>query len=129
MSPPPSDDESPTLFDRPTHEILLVLGSLLAIFLGAIFLSVAVLGEEAARRQDALVAGLTNYAIVDVVLGFLLLVSLAVLRRSRTTGALMALVSAILLIVLGGTAGIVGGLFGLVGALIALLPAYKSLLP
>lgn len=130
MTPPPEDADAATLFDRPAHEILLVLGGFLAILLAAIFLGVAVLAEDANQRADTFIRGLTNYAVVDVVLGFLLLVSLTIMSRSsRTTGALLALVSSIVLVVLGGTAGIVGGLFGVVGAMIALLPAYKNLLP
>lgn len=122
MSPPEEADEPVTLFERPAHEMLLVLGSLLAVLLGSVFFVLSVLGETSA--VDALPA-----ALVDVVLGVLLLVALPVLRRRRINGALLALVSSILLIALGGLAGVIGGLFGLVGGLIALLPAYKDFLP
>ncbi|MCJ2519553.1 MAG: hypothetical protein LN412_01205 [Candidatus Thermoplasmatota archaeon] len=114
-------DGGQRLTEMPAKDMLLVLGSLLAIVLAPIFfiLEVAIGGLG--------LSGL-GAVIVDIVIGFLMLVSVGVMRRNRVNGILLALISAVLLIALGGAAGIIGGLFGLVGGLIALATSYKLFL-
>lgn len=104
--------------EMPAREMLLVLGSLLAIILGPIFfvLELAIKG---------LGLGEFTAVIVDVVIGFVMLLSVSVMRRKLMNGLLLALISAVILIALGGLAGAIGGFFGLVGALITLAMHYK----
>ncbi len=114
-------EEGQRLLQMPARELLLVLGSILAIVLGPLFfiLEVAIGGFG--------LGGLTA-VIIAVVLGFLMLVSVGVMRRTLLTGLLLALISSVLLIGLGGTGGLIGGLFGLVGSLLTLATHYQEFL-
>ncbi len=101
------------LTELPAKEMLLVLGGFLALILAPI------LFVTNFALQGVGLSGL-SVVVVDIVLGFLMLISVGVMRRQQMNGLLLATISAILLIALGGVAGIIGGLFGLVGGLIGL---------
>jgi hypothetical protein len=95
------------------REMLLVVGSLLAVVLGPLFFVMELAIEGFGTK------GLTA-AVVNVVIGLLMLLSVGLIRRGVANGIPLAIISAIILIVLGGMAGFIGGLFGLVGALLVL---------
>lgn len=113
-------DGGTPLMERPTHEMLLGLGGLLAIFLGPLFFVL-----EIAFRGFGL--GGVTAVVVNVVFGFLLLASVGVLRRSLLSGLVLAFVCSLVLF-LGGIAGAIGGLFGLVGSGLIFLANYEKLL-
>jgi hypothetical protein len=101
--------------------MLIVVGSLLAIALGPLFFVLELAIEGLGARGLSAV-------IVDVVIGFLMLVSVPLIRRRAMNGIPLAIVSAIILMALGGVAGVIGGLFGLAGSLLALIGRYKTFL-
>lgn len=103
------------------REMLIVVGSLLAIALGPLFFVLELAIEGLGARGLSAV-------IVDVVIGFLMLVSVPLIRRRAMNGIPLAIVSAIILMALGGVAGVIGGLFGLAGSLLALIGRYKTFL-
>lgn len=90
---------------------LLFLGGILAVVLGPTFFLLRTPIPEIRLWGLPVV-------IVDVVLGAIVLVASGEIRKNPTTALLLALVSSIILLVLGGDAGFIGGLFGLVGALV-----------
>lgn len=115
------DDGGRALAEMPAKEMLLLLGGVLALTLGPTFFVLSLAMEGLGLPGVAA-------ALVDVVLGFLLLLSVGVMRRSRPNGVLLGLISSVLLIAMGGVAGVIGGLFGLVGSIIAFVTSYEGLL-
>lgn len=122
MSPSsPEPDEEPRLGDIPTRDLLVGLGGILALLLGPL---VFLLGIPFGFFGF----GAAVAALVSVVFGFLLVVSVNVMRRNLLNGLILAGLSSLILLGLGGIAGVVGGLFGLVGSLYAFVRGYTNLL-
>ncbi len=90
---------------------LILVGGILAIALSPTLLVIQTPLDQIQLRSLSAV-------VVDIVLGAILLLAVGKFRESQVTGILLALVSSIGLLALGGTAGRIGGLFGIVGALV-----------
>jgi hypothetical protein len=114
------------------HELLLMLGGVLAILL-----TLATYGITWATPpgipQNQYAAAATAM-IINVVLGGALWVSSAITRKNLMNGAIVAGVVSVILIVFGGQAGTIGGsqagtIGGAVGIVGAILAAAKPYLP
>lgn len=66
--------------------------------------------------------------VIDVVLGFILIIAARTGRESRLTAILLSLVASVALFALGSEAGLIGGLFGIVGSLVAAAPIIQDFL-
>ncbi|MCI4371410.1 MAG: hypothetical protein L3J78_02050 [Thermoplasmata archaeon] len=104
------------------HELLLMLGGLLAVLL-----SVATHGIQWAtppgipQSQYGTVA---TALIINVVLGAALWASAAIVRKNLMNGALVAGVISVILIYFGGQPGTIGGVIGILGAILAAAKPY-----
>src|SRR5437016_10938030 len=104
------------------HELLLMLGGLLAVLL-----TLAKYGIQWAT-PPGIASG--NYAtvatalVINVVLGGALWVSSAISRKNLMNGAIVAGVISIILIYYGGQSGQIGGVVGIFGAILAAAKPY-----
>src|SRR5438309_7210462 len=104
------------------HELLLMLGGLLAVLL-----TLAKYGIQWAT-PPGIASG--NYAtvatalVINVVLGGALWVSSAISRKNLMNGAIVAAVISIILIYYGGQSGQIGGVVGIFGAILAAAKPY-----
>src|SRR3989442_1660814 len=89
------------------HELLLMLGGVLAILL-----SVAIYGIQAANQgiQPSQYGAVATTVVINVVLGGALWASAAITRKNLMNGAIVAGVISIILIYFGGQPGTIGGL-------------------
>jgi hypothetical protein len=106
------------------HELLLMLGGVLAILL-----TLATYGITWATPPGIaqnLYAATATAMIINVVLGGALWVSSAITRKNLMNGAIVAGVVSVILIVFGGgtQAGTIGGAVGIVGAILAAAKPY-----
>src|SRR2546426_2825051 len=103
------------------HELLLMLGGLLAILL-----SVAIYQVEAGIQGFKLseVHACALPIVLNVVLGGALLASAAITRKNLMNGAIVAGVISIVLIYFGGRPGQIGGIVGILGAILAAAKPY-----
>src|SRR5439155_7094600 len=104
------------------HELLLMLGGVLAILLSA-----AVYGIPWATppgipaNQDT---DVVTIVVVNVVLGGSLWVAAAMTRKNLMNGAIVAALVGVLLAYYGGPAGQIGGVVGILGAILAAAKPY-----
>src|SRR2546422_5580859 len=105
------------------HELLLILGGLLALLLTLATYGIQWLTTGIPQSQYATV---TTAVIINVVLGGALWASAAITRKNLMNGAIVAGVISIILIYFGGRPGPIGGLVGILGASLA---AAKTPLP
>jgi len=103
------------------HELLLMLGGLLAILL-----SVAIYGIQAANQgiQQSQYSAVATTLVINVVLGAALWASAAITRKNLMNGAIVAGVISIILIYFGGRPGQIGGIVGILGAILAAAKPY-----
>src|SRR2546421_12073446 len=104
------------------HELLLMLGGVLAILL-----SPAIYGIPWATPPGIPANQLTNVVtilVVNVVLGGSLWVSAAMTRKNLMNGAIVAAVIGVLLAYYGGAPGQIGGVVGILGAILAAAKPY-----
>jgi uncharacterized membrane protein YhhN len=99
------------------HELLMFLGGLLAILLGAIFFVIEWSRGIPSTRLWSTVLVL----VVDVVLGAFLWITFLVAKRNVMNAGIMAVVVSIILMAFGQTPGIIGGVAGLLGGLLAIV--------
>src|SRR3989442_13734750 len=104
------------------HELLLMLGGVLAILLSA-----AIYGIPSATPPGIPAHQLTNVVTivaVNIVLGGSLWVAAAMTRKNLMNGAIVAVGIGVLLAYYGGTAGQIGGVVGILGAILAAAKPY-----
>ncbi len=110
------------------HELLLMLGGLLALLLtlatyGIQWLTTGIPQNQYATVTTA-VATVTTAVIINVVLGGALWASSAITRKNLMNGAIVAGVISIILIYFGGRPGQIGGIVGILGAILAAAKPY-----
>lgn len=103
------------LAGKQPHELLLLLGSALALLLSVVLYAIQWSQGIAANQ----LSGVTTIFVVNVVLGCALWISSMIVRKNLTNGAIMAGVVSLILIAFGGQSGLIGGLVGLLGAVLA----------
>ena len=103
------------------HELLLMLGGVLAVLL-----SVAIYGVQWANQgiPQSQYGNVASTIIINVVLGGALWASAAITRKNLMNGALVAGVISIILIWYGGQPGTIGGVVGILGAIVAAAKPY-----
>src|SRR5436309_4915657 len=103
------------------HELLLMLGGVLAILL-----SVAIYGIQAANQgiQPSQYGTVATTIVINVVLGGALWASAAITRKNLMNGAIVAGVISIILIYFAGQPGTIGGVVGILGAILAAAKPY-----
>ena len=103
------------------HELLLMLGGVLAILL-----SVAIYGIQAANQgiPASQYGTVATTIVINVVLGGALLASAAITRKNLMNGAIVAGVISMILIYFGGQPGTIGGVVGILGAILAAAKPY-----
>jgi len=110
------------LGSKQPHELLLMLGGLLAVLLTLAMYGIQwVTTPGIAQSQYATVA---TAVILNVVLGAALWASSAITRKNLMNGAIVAGVISIVLIYFGGRAGQIGGIVGILGAILAAAKPY-----
>src|SRR3989454_3507495 len=97
------------------HELLLMLGGLLALLLTLATYGIQWLTTGIPQNQYATV---TTAVIINVVLGGALWASSAITRKNLMNGAIVAGVISIILIYFGGRPGPIGGVVGILGAIL-----------
>jgi len=103
------------------HELLLMLGGLLALLLTLATYGIQWLTTGIPQNQYATV---TTAVIINVVLGGALWASSAITRKNLMNGAIVAGVISIILIYFGGRPGQIGGIVGILGAILAAAKPY-----
>src|SRR3989449_3910901 len=103
------------------HELLLMLGGVLAILL-----SVAIYGIQAANQgiQPSQYSAVATTLVLNVVLGGALWASAAITRKNLMNGAIVAGGISIVLIYFGGQSRPIGGVVGVLGAILAAAEPY-----
>jgi len=110
------------LGSKQPHELLLMLGGLLAVLLTLATYGIQwVTPPGIAQSQYATVA---TALILNVVLGAALWASSAITRKNLMNGAIVAGVISIVLIYFGGRPGQIGGIVGILGAILAAAKPY-----
>jgi len=108
------------LATKPPHELLIILGGVLAILLSSVAFYI--------KWTEGIAVGQMNTAmttlVLTLVLGGVLIVAGAIARRSIWNGAIVAVVVSVVLIVKGGQEGTIGGFVGLIGAGVAAASPY-----
>jgi hypothetical protein len=108
------------LAGRHAHELLLLLGSALALLLSVVLYAIQ---WSQGMTADQLSAATTVF-VVDVVLGGALWLSANIVSKNLTNGALMAGVLSLILIAFGGQTGLIAGVVGFLGATLAAVSRY-----
>ncbi len=103
------------------HELLLMLGGLLALLLTLATYGIQWVTTGIPQSQYATV---TTAVIINVVLGGALWASSAITRKNLMNGAIVAGVISIILIYFGGRPGQIGGIVGILGAILAAAKPY-----
>jgi len=109
------------LGSKQPHELLLMLGGVLAILLTLATYGIQWATTGIPQNQYATVA---TALILNVVLGAALWVSAAITRKNLMNGAIVAGVISIILIYFGGRPGTIGGVVGILGAILAAAKPY-----
>lgn len=105
---------------RQPHELLLLLGSTVAILLSLVLFGIRwSQGIAGSAMADAV-----TVLVLDVVLGAALWFSAEITRKSVMNGAIVAGVVSIVLIAFGGQVGVIAGVVGLIGAILAAATPY-----
>jgi len=108
------------LATKPPHELLIILGGVLAILLSAVAFAI--------RWMDGITLAAANPVVrtfvLTIVLGGVLVVAGAIARKNIWNGAVVAVVVSIVLIVYGGQEGTIGGFVGLIGSGVAVASPY-----
>ncbi|HYY47361.1 MAG TPA: hypothetical protein VFA17_01595 [Thermoplasmata archaeon] len=110
------------LSTKQPHELLLMLGGLLAVLL-----TLATTGIRWATPPGISQAQYSTVAtgvIINVVLGAALWASSAISRRNLMNGAIVAGVISVILIYFGGQFGQISGVIGIFGAILAAAKPY-----
>jgi hypothetical protein len=103
------------------HELLLMLGGLLAILLSGAIYGVAWATQGIAANQ---LNNVVTIVIVNLVLGGSLFAAAAITRKNLMNGALVAGVLGLLLAYYGAQPGTIGGIVGILGAILAAAKPY-----
>jgi hypothetical protein len=99
------------------HELLMMLGGVLAILLSAAFNGIRWVSPGIPTNQ---MPDVVTSVIINIVLGGALLASAIVTRKNLMNGAIVAGVIGVLLIAYGGyPSGTIGGIVGVLGAILA----------
>ncbi len=102
------------------HELLLLLGGLMAILLGMLSFGVEWFqGMQTAAMQTA-----SMLLVVNLLIGGTLLVCARISRRNPLNGGIVAGVSSIVLLVFGGQSGLIAGVIGVIGAVLTVASPY-----
>jgi hypothetical protein len=104
------------------HELLLMLGGLLAILLSGAIYGVAWATPPGIAARD--LNNVVTIVIVNLVLGGSLFVAAAITRKNLMNGALVAGVLGVLLAYYGAQPGTIGGIVGILGAILAAAKPY-----
>ena len=109
------------LGSKQPHELLLMLGGLLAVLL-----TLATYGIQWATTgiPQSTYATVATAVVINVVLGGALWASSAITRKNLMNGAIVAGVISIILIAFGGKPGTIGGVIGILGAILAAAKPY-----
>ena len=103
------------------HELLLMLGGVLAVLLSFAAYGVQWMTQGIPQSQYGTVA---TTMIINIVLGGALWASAAIVRKNLMNGALVAGVIGLILIYFGGQPGTIGGVIGVLGAILAAAKPY-----
>jgi hypothetical protein len=109
------------LGSKEPHELLLMLGGLLAVLLTLATYGVQWATTGIPQNQYATVA---TALIINVVLGGALWAAAAITRKNLMNGAIVAGVISIILIYYGGRYGQISGVVGIFGAILAAAKPY-----
>jgi len=109
-----------SLATKQPHELLLLLGSALAVLLSLVLFGIEWSQGIAATRMSAA----TTAVVLNAVLGAALWVSANITRKNLMNGAIVAGVVSLVLILFGGSVGTIAGLIGLLGAILAAATPY-----
>ena len=109
-----------SLATKQPHELLLLLGSALAVLLSLVLFGIEWSQGIAANRMSAA----TTAVVLNAVLGAALWVSANITRKNLMNGAIVAGVVSLVLILFGGSVGTIAGLIGLLGAILAAATPY-----
>jgi len=104
------------------HELLLMLGGVLAVLLSAAVYGIpwaTPLGIPANQ-----ISNVVTFLVVNIVLGGSLWVAAAMTRKNLMNGAIVAAVIGVLLAYYGGPPGQIGGVVGILGAILAAAKPY-----
>ena len=108
------------LATKPPHELLIILGGVLAILLSAVAFAI--------RWTEGIPLSAANPVVrtfvLTMVLGGVLVMAGAIARKNIWNGAVVAVVVSVVLIVYGGQEGTIGGFVGLIGSGIAVASPY-----
>jgi hypothetical protein len=108
------------LATKPPHELLIILGGVLAILLSAVAFAI--------RWTEGIPLSAANPVVrtfvLTMVLGGVLVMAGAIARKNIWNGAIVAVVVSVVLIVYGGQEGTIGGFVGLIGSGIAVASPY-----
>jgi hypothetical protein len=110
------------LGSKEPHELLLMLGGLLAVLL-----TLATYGIQWATPpgiSSSQYGTVATALIINVVLGGALWAASAITRKNLMNGAIVAAVISIILIYYGGRSGQIGGVIGIFGAILAAAKPY-----
>src|SRR2546421_6870667 len=110
------------LGSKQPHELLLMLGGLLAVLL-----TLAKYGIQWATppgMPSSQYATVATALVINVVLGGVLWASSAISRKNLMNGAIVAAVISLILIYYGGQSGQIGGVVGIFGAILAAAKPY-----
>lgn len=110
-----------TLTSKQPHELLLMLGGVLAVLLSVV--TYGLLWAQGTPGINQL-AGPTTTFVINLVLGASLVVSSAIARKNLMNGAIVAGVVSVILIVYGGQSGTIGGVVGFLGAIVTAATPY-----
>lgn len=108
------------LAQKAPHELLIVLGGVLAIVLSSINFAISYMQGLSLSVLNPIV---TTFALT-LVLGGALSIAGVITRKNVTNGAIVAVVVSVILIVYGKEAGTIGGFIGIIGAAIAAVSPY-----
>jgi hypothetical protein len=103
------------------HELLLMLGGVLAILLSVAIYGIQFANNSLPQSQYGTVA---STIIINIVLGGSLWAAAAMTRKNLMNGAIVAGVISLILIYYGGQPGTIGGVVGILGAIVAAAKPY-----
>ena len=107
---------------RSLEYMLCMVGAALGILLGVLLLLPALVSAPSVTDPLGFLGRSLRQAFISVVFSFGLLLSAASMNRgARNVAYISGAISSVVLIVLGGQAGMVGGLLGLIGVILHVL--------